>query len=116
MSNEIETIKIAKVCHEINYAYCRAIDDPCSYWCHLNDELRQSICDGVRNAMTGVTPKESHDHWFESRFKDGWRYGERDDRDKKHPNMVTYEELPESQKSKDKIFLAVVEGLKDRGL
>lgn len=44
-----------------------------------------------------------HDVWAESRIRDGWSYGEqRDDATKKHPCLVPYSELSDSEKEYDR--------------
>jgi len=47
--------------------------------------------------------ENAHDHWALQRMADGWTYGpQRDDRRKRHPCLVPYEELPESEKEYDR--------------
>ena len=47
--------------------------------------------------------KNVHDVWAETRIAQGWTYGEqRDDVQKKHPCLVPYEELPDSEKEYDR--------------
>lgn len=47
--------------------------------------------------------KNVHEVWAQNRINEGWTYGpERDDASKKHPCLVPYEELPESEKSYDR--------------
>ena len=47
--------------------------------------------------------KNVHDVWAETRIKQGWTYGEqRDDQKKKHPCLIPYEELPDSEKEYDR--------------
>ena len=44
----------------------------------------------------------------------GWNYGQVKDAEKKtDPSIVAYEALPENQKIKDHLFVAVVNSLKD---
>ena len=44
-----------------------------------------------------------HDVWAESRIREGWSYGEqRDDATKKHPCLVPYSELSDSEKEYDR--------------
>lgn len=44
-----------------------------------------------------------HDTWAIGRIKEGWTYGpERNDTLKKHPCLVDYNELPESEKEYDR--------------
>lgn len=47
--------------------------------------------------------KNTHEVWAQQRMKDGWIYGpNRDDDKKAHPDLVAYEELPESEKEYDR--------------
>ena len=47
--------------------------------------------------------KNVHEAWAKGRIDDGWSYGEkRDDANKKHPCLVPYDELPESEKEYDR--------------
>jgi ryanodine receptor 2 len=44
-----------------------------------------------------------HENWAKLRIAEGWAWGGyRDDAAKKHPNLVTYQELPESEKVYDR--------------
>ena len=41
--------------------------------------------------------------WANNRIAEGWRYGPvRDDAQKKHPCLIPYEQLPESEKDYDR--------------
>lgn len=47
--------------------------------------------------------KNVHEVWAETRFKQGWTYGEqRNDEKKTHPCLIPYEELPEEEKEYDR--------------
>ena len=47
--------------------------------------------------------KNVHEVWAETRISQGWTYGEqRNDELKKHPCLVPYNELPESEKAYDR--------------
>lgn len=44
-----------------------------------------------------------HEVWAKNRINDGWSYGpERDDVNKRHPCLVPYGDLPESEKDYDR--------------
>jgi hypothetical protein len=46
---------------------------------------------------------EEHERWMTELQKNGWCYGaERDDNAKQHPCLVSYDELPEQEKEKDR--------------
>ena len=47
--------------------------------------------------------KNVHEVWSRNRINEGWTYGPvRDDANKKHPCLIPYEELPESEKEYDR--------------
>jgi hypothetical protein len=55
--------------------------------------------------------QNNHDHWARKRIEEGWRYGpSRNDAKKEHPDLVPYDQLPESEKEYDR--KTVVEVLK----
>lgn len=54
-------------------------------------------------ALTEKLAENAHDLWAAQRIRDGWTLGEkRDDAAKKHPCLVPYNELPESEKQYDR--------------
>jgi hypothetical protein len=47
--------------------------------------------------------ENAHDVWATQRMKEGWSYGlKRDDSQKYHPCLVSYDDLPESEKEYDR--------------
>ena len=106
---------IAMVAHEINRAYCEATGDPSQVpWCEAPEWQRDSAIAGVRAALDNpsMTPEDSHKGWMAHKKAEGWVYGPRKDPEKKqHPCMVPYDQLPEHQRVKDYLFLAVVQKL-----
>jgi hypothetical protein len=47
--------------------------------------------------------KNAHDIWAQRRIGEGWRYGpKRDDSKKEHPDLIPYEDLPDSEKAYDR--------------
>jgi hypothetical protein len=54
--------------------------------------------------LTERLAENSHDLWAMQRLGQGWSYGpQRDDKAKKHPCLVPYNELPESEKEYDRV-------------
>ncbi len=50
--------------------------------------------------LVELLAKNTHDVWARQRLLEGWSYGRyRDDKSKKHPGLVPYERLPESEKA-----------------
>ncbi len=61
--------------------------------------------------LTERLAANNHDHWALQRIAEGWRFGpDRNDKAKTHPDLVPYEELPDSEKEYDR--RSVVETLK----
>ena len=53
--------------------------------------------------LTERLAENVHDLWARQRLADGWTYGPlRDDKVKKHPCLVPYADLPESEKEYDR--------------
>ena len=58
---------------------------------------------GDLNGIIELLAKNTHENWAVGRISQGWQYGpERNDADKKHPCLVPYEILPESEKEYDR--------------
>jgi ryanodine receptor 2 len=54
--------------------------------------------------LTERLAENAHDLWAAQRLAQGWRYGERrDDVQKLHPCLVSYSDLPESEKEYDRV-------------
>ena len=53
--------------------------------------------------LSEMLAKNTHEVWAKNRMAEGWTYGEvRDDSKKRHPCLIPYEELPESEKEYDR--------------
>ena len=113
MSLSIE--EIAKVCHEANRGYCKAIGDNSQLpWDEAPQWVKTSAINGVcfhlDNPNAG--PSGSHENWLKEKEKDGWKYGATKDPEKKeHPCFVPYDQLPKEQQAKDYIFTSIVKTL-----
>lgn len=107
--------KIAKVCHEVNRAYCESIGDQSQVpWDEAPAWQRDSAISGVKFHIENPDskPSDSHENWLKEKINDGWHYGAVKDPEKKlHPCVVRYEDLPAAQKTKDYLFLAVVRSM-----
>jgi len=104
--------QIAKVCHEANRAYCQSLgDDSQRPWEEAPEWQKRSAVDGVVFHLKnpGAPDSASHDNWMDEKKRDGWKYGEVKDPEKKeHPCMVKFEHLPVEQQVKDSIFKNVI--------
>lgn len=112
--------QVAEMCHEANRVYCRLIGDVSQPpWEDAPDWQKESAIDGVKKFIayrnlsrlpSGNTAIDQHNSWLTTKLKDGWRYGPvKDAAKKEHPCLLPYEYLPDEQKRKDILFIAVVE-------
>lgn len=114
--NEQLKLAIAKACHQANKAWCEANGDLTQQdWNEAAEWQRDSAIKGVEFAITNPDAPDSaqHDAWSQDKVSQGWVYGEAKDATKKtHPCLVPFEQLPEFQQKKDKLFKAIVNALK----
>lgn len=107
---------IAQVCHEANRAYARSIGDHShAPWEMADEPQKASAIAGVQYALDNpaATPEEQHNAWLAQKRRDGWKYGEVKDAERKeHPCYVPYSELPPAQRVKDILFRAIVTALR----
>ena len=111
----MEKEQIARVCHEVNRAYCQALGDNSQPpWEEAADWMKTSAMNGVNLhiADPNAGPEASHESWMAEKEATGWKFGPVKDADlKEHPCMVPFKELPKDQQAKDFIFRAVVHSL-----
>lgn len=111
----MDTLLIASVCHEANRAYCLALGDTSQLpWTDAPEWQRVSAINGVQFHLDnpGSSPSASHENWLREKQATGWTYGPVKDVDAKtHPCYMPYDELPEAQRRKDALFIAIVTAL-----
>lgn len=104
--------EIARVCHEANRAYCQTQGDYTQVnWQDAPQWQRDSADLGVQHIRQhpDAPASSSHQSWLEQKLRDGWKYGpQKVPSLKEHPCMVPFDQLPESQQRKDRIFGAIV--------
>ena len=103
--------EIANICYSVNAAYCAAagLDKPIAF-----KAVEESILNGIEFAVRNpkIGPVHCHINWLEKKEADGWFNGEEKSvRKKTHPLIIPYHRLPEKEKLKDKLFLAIVRAL-----
>lgn len=111
----LTTGEIARVCHEVNRAYCLALGDSSQpTWEAAPDWQKSSALLGVQLHITdpNAGPQASHESWMKQKLEEGWTYGAfKDPENKKHHCLVPFDQLPREQQAKDYIFRAVVHAL-----
>ena len=89
---------------------CNAKGDNVTYEPHPIETGGVTLPEGLLELVERLA-ESNHDTWARQRIADGWTHGpERDDTAKKHPGLVPYGELSESEKVYDRN--SVVETLK----
>lgn len=108
-------IDIARVCHEVNAAYCLSIGDVTQVpWEAAPEWQQQSALLGVDLHLgnPSASPATSHESWLAEKVRDGWMWGPVKNPDlKQHPCIMRFEDLHEKQQAKDYIFKSVVNAL-----
>lgn len=107
--------RIARVCHEVNRAYCAALGDRSQLpWDEAPEWQKASARKGVEFIIDNpdAGPESSHESWLLQKASEGWGYGPvKDEFKKEHPCYVPYDKLPVEQKAKDYIFGAIVRSM-----
>lgn len=108
---------LAKLCHEVNRAYCRGMgDDSQLPWEEAPKWQRLSAIQGVRRVMLDpeVTAESLHEAWCADKRAGGWSYGHVKDAGRlRHPCLVSWDNLPREQRTKDELFIATVRNALD---
>jgi hypothetical protein len=106
---------IARVCHEALRVLQSIQNDPVPArpWEEAPDYQRETAQLAViRLQEEKSTPAEHHEQWRVHMIQMGWKYGrEKNLEAKTHPCLVPYDRLPDEQKAKDVLFLAIVAAL-----
>ena len=106
---------IARVCHEVNRAYCQALGDHSQpTWEEAPQWQKDSAMLGVKlHTENNVGPEASHESWMAQKVSEGWVYGpEKNPDSKTHHCIVPFDMLPREQQAKDFIFRAIVHALR----
>jgi hypothetical protein len=102
---------IAAIAWEANRAYCAAIGDPAQPpWDEAPAWEQLSALDGVafHRERPDATDAECHELRLGHEAEEGWAFGEDNPVRKTHPFHCPYDQLPEDQRRKYRLFRAVV--------
>jgi hypothetical protein len=103
--------EIGRVIHMANAELQRIQGDPVPSqpWESESQELRDGVIANVEYCRGGCTTAAIHERWVEDKRRNGWTLGpEKDSERKTHPCMVPYDRLPDYQRDKDRLFVAIV--------
>lgn len=110
--NAATVIQIARVCHAANREYCLTIGDTSQKpWDEADQWQRDSAIKGVQFRIDNLNAPASatHDAWMKDKEAAGWILGPIKDAIRKtHPAMLSYAQLPLSERMKDYIFGHIV--------
>ena len=112
---ELTEAGIARICHEVNRAYCESLGDHSQPpWEEAPEWQRDSAVAGVQAHLEQPrSPAKSHELWLKTKQAEGWRWGLKKDATKKtHPCMVPFDQLSQTPRAKDYLFSAVVAGFR----
>jgi hypothetical protein len=110
-------IAIARVCHEVNRAFCAYLGDNSQpTWEDAPQWQKDSAIMGVYFHIDNPNAGDSasHDSWMQQKLAEGWVYGKVKDPDASPPThhcIVAFEELPPEQQMKDTLFRSTVHNL-----
>ena len=88
--NSVSFSQIAKICHEVNKAYCESIGDFSQpKWDDAPDWQKESAINGVKFHIyeENSTPSDSHNNWMKEKLENGWKYGKTKNPEKKEPHQ-----------------------------
>jgi hypothetical protein len=105
--------QIAEIIHETNRAVQKIQGDPLPSqpWDREPEELRQGVIANVALARAGASAAALHEAWLRQKKADGWTLGPKDNERKTHPCMVPYDQLPQGQRDKNRLFVGIVREL-----
>lgn len=107
--------KVAAVYHEVSRAYHRALGtENIETWDVASEPKRQAAIEEVRFVISHphATAATKHESWMAKKRADGWSFGPYKDLDtKKDPRFISYHLLPQEQRVKEYIALAVVRSI-----
>lgn len=107
--------EIARVCHQVNVAYCQALGESTQGdWDEAPEWQRESTMRGVKLHREGeVSVSATHESWMDEKIAEGWIHGDvKHPEFKTHPCILPFDLLPTAQQAKDYIFKAIVDALK----
>ncbi len=113
--SEEDILKISVVMHETVRAFQKANGQtPAPPWRQAPKWMRTATRDAIlfRIENPDAPSSAQHDQWMRDKTRDGWIYGIIKDADAKtHPLMVPYDELPDVERRKDALVIAVINAM-----
>jgi hypothetical protein len=112
MDRAVAVNTIARSVHEAMRAYQTALREPVAPPWDDAGWMQDSSREAVELALGNPTPGAQHAAWVRSKERDGWVYGpKKDEAAKTHPSLRPFEELPETERTKDALLIGIVQAL-----
>lgn len=112
MDRDVAVNTIARVVHEAVRAYQSALGEPIVPPWDDAGWMQDSSREAVEFALRNPTPGAQHEAWVQAKKRDGWVHGPvKDEREKTHPSLRPFEELSETERTKDALIIAIVAGM-----
>jgi DNA-binding transcriptional MerR regulator len=110
---------IASVIHDANRRLQIVQGDPrpSPLWDDAPDYQVRESTESVVQALADPdrTPEQNHQGWYDRLVADGWTLGPKDAAAKTHPDLLPFDQLPEHEQQKDRLFIAIVRALTPLG-
>jgi hypothetical protein len=103
--------RIAQVVHEAQRALQTVQGEPvpAPEWNYAPEYMKSALIKSIRLVLQGATPEQTHELWLSDKIEDGWTFGKvKDSYARKHPCMLPYEDLPQTQRDKNDLLVAIV--------
>lgn len=112
MNRDVAVNSIARTVHEAIRAYQVALDESVAPPWDDAGWMQDSSREAVEFALGNPTPGAQHEAWVRSKKRDGWTYGAtKDETAKTHPSLRPFEELSETERTKDALLIGIVQSL-----
>lgn len=112
MKGQFSVEQITRVLHEANRQLCALMGDHTQVeWDKAPVEQQDSTLECIDAIIRkpDIPSSELHDQWIADMMDNGWTWGPKKDPEKKtHPCCLSYEEVPEREKVKDRLFKNIV--------
>lgn len=109
---------VSRACHQAIKSYCEeALNDSSQPdWEYTAKEVREATYSGVIFCLEHpeATQEQLHMNWKRDKIKAGWIYGPtKNETARMHPFITSYDQLPDGEKVKAEISLAVVDAFRE---